>query len=83
MEPVRRLRIFAGPNGSGKTTIVNDLKTRYSFGAYINADDIEALLVKERTLLLTKYQIQSDTKDIQDFFKTSSLSPVKLNLTNI
>jgi len=83
MEPTRRLRIFAGPNGSGKTTIVNDLKTKYSFGEYINADDIEALLIKDRALLLTKYHIASDTSSIQDFFKKSSLSPFKLDWPDI
>ncbi len=35
------MRIFAGPNGSGKTSIINRLKEKISFGNYINADDIE------------------------------------------
>lgn len=42
----KRLRVFAGPNGSGKTTIIEGVKNyRISeipidFGIYINADDI-------------------------------------------
>lgn len=41
-----RLRVFAGPNGSGKTTIINQVKAAkvngrpIDFGYYINADDI-------------------------------------------
>lgn len=47
-----RLRVFAGPNGSGKTTIINDVrKARVNgrgidFGLYINADDIARALPK-------------------------------------
>jgi len=32
--------VFAGPNGSGKTTITRGLPT---FGTYVNADDIKAI----------------------------------------
>lgn len=41
-----RLRVFAGPNGSGKTTIINSVRDlvingrKVDFGMYINADDI-------------------------------------------
>jgi predicted ABC-type ATPase len=41
-----RLRVFAGPNGSGKTTIINSIRSLnvngrpIDFGIYINADDI-------------------------------------------
>ena len=38
---IPRLRIIAGPNGSGKTTITQSLlKKKYITGAYINADEI-------------------------------------------
>jgi predicted ABC-type ATPase len=37
----KRMRVFAGPNGSGKTTIIKTLKERIRFGVYVNADDIE------------------------------------------
>lgn len=32
----KRMRIFAGPNGSGKTTIVRSLQAEISFGVYVN-----------------------------------------------
>jgi len=46
----RRLRIFAGPNGSGKTTIINSIRNLkisgfpIDFGIYINADEIAKTL---------------------------------------
>ncbi len=47
-----RLRVFAGPNGSGKTTIIDAVrKARVNgkavdFGVYINADEIAKALTK-------------------------------------
>ena len=38
------MRVFAGPNGSGKTTIIKSLQQKITFGVYVNADDIESLL---------------------------------------
>lgn len=35
------MRIFAGPNGSGKTTILTEVQNEISFGIYVNADNIE------------------------------------------
>ena len=37
------MRVFAGPNGSGKTTIIKSLQQKITFGVYVNADDIERL----------------------------------------
>ena len=34
-----KLLVFAGPNGSGKTTITSHIQC---FGQYVNADDIKA-----------------------------------------
>ena len=47
----KRMRVFAGPNGSGKTTIINSLKSEIGFGVYVNADDIESLLKESKVLL--------------------------------
>lgn len=50
-----RLRVFAGPNGSGKTTVINSIRNLIvndqpiDFGHYINADDI-AVQLKKRNI---------------------------------
>ncbi|MEO8146860.1 MAG: zeta toxin family protein [Bacteroidia bacterium] len=75
----KRLRVFAGPNGSGKTTIINELIKNISLGIYVNADDIEQALLKNNSLNLTDFSIQLSTNNVQEFFKGSLLSPVKLN----
>lgn len=79
----KRMRVFAGPNGSGKTTIMTDLKDKIPFGAYVNADDIEKALFENGLLDLNSYPIIADTSDIQDYFRRSEFSPVKLNLPNL
>lgn len=77
------MRVFAGPNGSGKTTIILDLRTKYSFGVYVNADDIEANLNEYRKLNLGLYHLTANTSDIQDFFQHSTFAPVKLNMPDL
>lgn len=77
------MRVFAGPNGSGKTTIILDLKTKYSFGVYVNADDIEATLREYRKLDLRCYHVKADTSGVQDFFRKSTFAPVKLALPDL
>jgi predicted kinase len=49
--PTPRLRMFAGPNGSGKTTIKNGLPS-VLFGVYVNPDDLEKALRDEGVLHL-------------------------------
>ena len=53
----KRMRIFACPNGSGKTTIIKSLQSEIPFGVYVNADDIESLLQESRVLLFNTYQL--------------------------
>lgn len=49
-----RLRVFAGPNGSGKTTIISAVENHkvkgipVDFGIYVNADDIAGALLENR-----------------------------------
>jgi signal recognition particle receptor subunit beta len=38
---IKRLRIFAGPNGSGKTSLVKRFPEKMHLGVFVNADDIE------------------------------------------
>jgi len=87
---IKRMRVFAGPNGSGKTTIINKLKELklndrkpISFYVYINADDIEKTIRDNSRLELSQYEIKTDTHEIQTFFKKSKFSPVKLKDNSI
>lgn len=44
----KRMRVFAGPNGSGKTTIFKGMLAREAIqlGVYVNADEIELHLAQ-------------------------------------
>lgn len=81
--PAKRIRVFAGPNGSGKTTIVNDLRLKYSYGVYVNADDIEAELKSKGNFFFDKYKLNVEEKNLQDFFRLSSFSPIKRNESDL
>jgi predicted ABC-type ATPase len=73
----KRMRVFAGPNGSGKTTIINSLRSEIGFGIYVNADDIEKLLKESSVLLFSSYQLNITEEQLQSFFKQSTFAPVK------
>jgi predicted ABC-type ATPase len=75
----RRMRVFAGPNGSGKTTIVKSLQDEIPFGVYVNADDIESLLKESNVLLFNTYQLTVTQSQLQEFFKESQFAPIKRN----
>ena len=75
----RRMRVFAGPNGSGKTTMVKSLQAEIPFGVYVNADDIESLLKESKVLLFNAYQLEVTQSQLQLFFKESMFAPIKRN----
>lgn len=77
------MRVFAGPNGSGKTTILKNLPSEIPLGVYINADDIEQSLEKTKTLAFYEYQLTIDEIKLQDFFRSSIFSPIKRNEPNL
>lgn len=79
----RRMRVFAGPNGSGKTTIVKSLQGEIGFGVYVNADDIESLLKESNLLLFDAYQLSVSESELQTFFKESQFAPVKRNESDL
>jgi predicted ABC-type ATPase len=76
---IKRMRVFAGPNGSGKTTIIKSLISEIPFGIYVNADDIESLLRESRVLLFNTFQLKISELEIQSFFKNSQFAPIKRN----
>jgi predicted ABC-type ATPase len=63
----KRLRVFAGPNGSGKTTIIDAVRDYrikeipVDFGIYVNADDI-ARELRDNKFKFTPYSIKT-TRD--------------------
>ena len=79
----KRLRVFAGPNGSGKTTIIRSLQSEIGFGVYVNADDIEKQLNKTKLLLFENYQLNIDDEKLKLFLKNSQFSPIKRNEPNL
>jgi predicted ABC-type ATPase len=80
MALAKRLRIFAGPNGSGKTTIIEGLRIGRPelLGIYVNADDIEHDIASKDGLPLDNYQINFSLEKLQSFFKEKAFSPEKL-----
>lgn len=75
------MRIFAGPNGSGKTTIFKGIlkESNVNLGVYVNADEIEATLRKSAILDFSNFQIQITNEQIKEFFRLSNFSPLKRN----
>ena len=68
MAPGKRMRIFAGPNGSGKTTIFKKIseKEKIHLGVYVNADDIEQALSVRPELQFSKFKIETPTSAFFD-----------------
>lgn len=51
----KRLRILAGPNGSGKTSIYRELRDEFNWGVFVNADEIERSLREDGEINLSAY----------------------------
>ncbi|MEO7906527.1 MAG: hypothetical protein ABIT06_06110 [Saprospiraceae bacterium] len=83
-----RLRIFAGPNGSGKTTIINAIRDtivdgiKVDFGIYINADDIADALLKNNFSFF-RYKIYPTKNDIISFAQSSGLLDIHFSLIRL
>lgn len=53
-----RLRMVAGPNGSGKTTITDELSKKYPMGYILNPDKIESHLNSNKFFDFTPYRLK-------------------------
>ncbi len=75
----KRMRVFAGPNGSGKTTIFKELlkENEIPLGVYVNADEIEATLQERSKIDFSTYDLMVTGDDLKSFFKNSRFAPVK------
>ena len=68
-----RLRLFAGPNGSGKTTIKAHLqKPAAWFGTDINPDDLERGIRETGFLALAPFELTVTTDEVRNHFATSA-----------
>jgi predicted ABC-type ATPase len=82
MSVAPRLRMIAGPNASGKTTLTKFLFTlQFNFGDYINADELEAELNHTGKLDLSRYKIHIDHQQYRSFFVNHPLSSVPFENT--
>jgi predicted ABC-type ATPase len=68
--------MFAGPNGSGKTSIYNQAKAAFSTTLFVNADDIEKALKKG--LAFDHYQLKVKNEELIKFFISSNFFASKL-----
>src|SRR5690606_38648974 len=74
--PNNRLRMFAGPNGSGKTTVFNEIILKYDLdlGVYLNADEIEKKLNKKNSINISDYNLPIEIGiKFNDFISSHSL----------
>ncbi|MBK7683298.1 MAG: hypothetical protein IPJ26_12925 [Bacteroidetes bacterium] len=74
---LKRLRIFAGPNGSGKTSLYSTFESKYNPGVFVNADEIELKLRKNRFVDFSEYGFQIDVIDLSLFNKTKAARSLK------
>lgn len=76
---VKRMRVFAGPNGSGKTTIFTNIlnERKIELGVYVNADDIEKALRDEGMLDFPRFSLTVSDALLKEFFRNSRFAPEK------
>ncbi len=82
---VKRMRVFAGPNGSGKTTIFKGIlkDNKVQLGVFVNADDIEKTLSQTNSIHFSHYQLHITEEEVKDFFRFSTFSPIKRKETDL
>ncbi len=69
-----RLRMFAGPTGSGKTTVKKGLGRPASwFGIYINPDEMELEIRQTGGLAINALELSVSTTSLQRHFSSSQL----------
>lgn len=73
-EPAKRLRMFAGPNGSGKTTVKNSLQRPPDwFGIYINPDELEETIARTGRISLASFGFKVNATELRSHFASSTL----------
>jgi predicted ABC-type ATPase len=67
MSSQSRIRVFAGPNGSGKTSLYSKISKTYISGIFINADEIEKTLQTKGLIDLSEFGLKITQKDLERF----------------
>lgn len=71
-EPTPRLRMFAGPNGSGRSTIKEVIPDEW-LGIYINPDEIEKGIRRDGFLSLADFSVATTGETLVAFLNASQL----------
>ena len=73
MQP--RFRLFAGPNGSGKTLLFNYLRNQSYIHTeiYVNADDIEQKISESLEFHFNAYRVKVADEDFKQHIKQSGI----------
>ncbi len=67
------LRIFAGPNGSGKTTVYEAVAERFRVGAYVNAEQLQRRCELSAGVSLQSFLPSLTGEDFQTFYSEHPL----------
>lgn len=68
MQKIKRLRVFAGPNCSGKSTLFEEFSKNYNTGFFINSDKIEKELDEKGFIDLEDYGMHAKQEEFSIFF---------------
>lgn len=77
-ERIKRLHLFAGPDGSGKSSIYRAVMAQHTLGAYVNSDDLQLELVTPQGVLLRRFLPALDGRDLDAFYAQHPL-PLRLS----
>lgn len=79
--PQPRFRLFAGPNGSGKTFFFKHLKANgvIKTEIYVSADKIEADLKKKSEFNFNAYRVKVSDKEFKQHILNDGLYESKIN----
>lgn len=72
-ERIKRLHLFAGPDGSGKSSVYRAVMARHALGTYVNSDDLRLELVTPQGVLLRRFLPALDGRDLGAFFARHAL----------
>jgi predicted ABC-type ATPase len=66
--------MFAGPNGSGKTTVQRKIARQFPshfLGVLVNPDDLEATIDRNGRLDLRQFRVRANDQEVRDAFTSS------------